>query len=318
MLRIHYLARLIIVAVLVIGLPASAHARQDTEIKSVLVTGPSTGIGRHAPETQVSSGYHVYAGAKKDKDLTRLNAINNITAVRLYVTKQNEIDAAVAFIEDKGTGVYALVNSAGISNGGAVAEAPIENHNMAYAINVGGVYRVTNTLSPLIVTFKARIAITGSIAGTIARAGSSADSGNKHRIEALTNSFALETAPQGVKVGIIAPVNYQTNIRRSGTLRTLAKVQAAGEKSTSDLKNSLIATTTYALSFKNLDEFSAAFMPLLFHEKSLQRHTLAPNQQARLPTISTKINQLVELNQWNPYGNGRHEIVAMLDKAIAQ
>jgi NAD(P)-dependent dehydrogenase (short-subunit alcohol dehydrogenase family) len=318
MLRIDYLARLIIVAVLVIGLPASAYAEQETKIKSVLVTGASTGIGRHLSETLASSGYHVYAGARKDKDLAELNAITNITAVRLDVTKQDEIDAAVAFIEGKGTGLYALVNNAGIGNGGVIAETPIEDHNMVYHINVGGVYRVTKAFLPLIVASKGRIATTGSIAGTIARAGSSAYSGSKHWIEALTDSLALEMAPLGVKVSVIEPGNYQTNIRRSGTLRALAKVKAAGGEITSDLKNSLINTTAYELSFKKPDEVSAAFMHALFNEKPLRRYVVAPNQQAQLLTISTKINQLVELNQWGPYGYSRDEIVEMLDKAIAQ
>ena len=43
-----------------------------------------------------------------------LNAIKNITAVRLDVTKQDQVDAAVAFIKSKDTGPYALVNNAGI------------------------------------------------------------------------------------------------------------------------------------------------------------------------------------------------------------
>ena len=56
-----------------------------------------------------------------------LNAIENITAVRLDVTKQDQIDAAVAMIEQKGTGLYALVNNAGIGGGGPVLETPVEN-----------------------------------------------------------------------------------------------------------------------------------------------------------------------------------------------
>ena len=82
--------------------------------KSVLVTGASTGIGRHLAETLAENGYHVYAGARKDKDLAALNAIENVTAVRLDVTKQDQVDAAVAMIGENGHGLYGLVNNAGV------------------------------------------------------------------------------------------------------------------------------------------------------------------------------------------------------------
>jgi len=56
--------------------------------KSILITGASTGIGRNLAETLAESGYHVYAGARKDKDLAALDAIDNVTAVKLDVTRQ--------------------------------------------------------------------------------------------------------------------------------------------------------------------------------------------------------------------------------------
>jgi len=94
--------------------------------KSILVTGASTGIGRHLAESLATAGYHVYAGARKDKDLAELGAIENITAVRLDVTKQDQVDAAFAKITEKGTGLYGLVNNAGVGGGGEVVETPIE------------------------------------------------------------------------------------------------------------------------------------------------------------------------------------------------
>ena len=46
--------------------------------KAVLVTGASSGLGRVMAETMAANGYFVYAGARKDKDLEDLNAIENI------------------------------------------------------------------------------------------------------------------------------------------------------------------------------------------------------------------------------------------------
>jgi len=94
-------------------------------------------------------------------------------------------------IREKGTGLYALVNNAGVSGRGQVFETPIENQTFVYAVNVEGVYRTTKAFAPLVIESKGRIVTTGSIAGTIsAIPGFSAYSGSKHWIEAYTDSLA--------------------------------------------------------------------------------------------------------------------------------
>jgi hypothetical protein len=59
-------------------------------------------------------------------------------------------------------------------------------------------------------------------------------------------------------------------------------------------------------------------MHALCDEKPLRRYVVTPNQQEQLFTISTKIRQLVELNQWGPHTYSRDQLVEMLDKTIAQ
>jgi len=90
--------------------------------KAVLVTGASTGIGREIAETLARDGYFVYAGARKQKDLDALNAIENIQAVRLDVTIQSEINAAVETVRKGGKGLHGLINNAGIFVGGPLIE----------------------------------------------------------------------------------------------------------------------------------------------------------------------------------------------------
>ena len=317
MLRVQYLINLLIATILVVGVPASAISKQETKMKSVLVTGASTGIGRNLAETLASNGYHVYAGARKDKDLSELNTINNITAVRLDVTKQDEIDAVVALIREKGTGLYGLVNNAGIGGGGPVLETSVKDQTMVYLINVEGVYRVTKALAPLIIESKGRISTTGSIAGTITSSGLNAYSGSKHWIEAFTDGLADEMAPLDVLVSVIEPGNYQTHIRRSTVLRKFAKVEAAGGEITPDMKKMLESATARELSLKKPDDVSAAYMHALFDDKPLRRYVVTPNQQEQAYTISAKVRQLVELNQWGPHTFSRDQLIEMLDKAIA-
>ncbi|MEJ2297975.1 MAG: SDR family NAD(P)-dependent oxidoreductase [Woeseiaceae bacterium] len=307
----------IIVAVAVI-LFAAPHAIAADNQKSVLVTGASTGIGRNLTETLAENGYHVYAGARKDEDLAALDAIENVTAVRLDVTNQGQVNLAVAMIKEKGTGLYALVNNAGVGGGGEVVDTPIADQTFVYAVNVEGVYRTTQAFAPLVIESRGRIVTTGSIAGTVSGfPGFSAYSGSKHWIEAYTDSLATEMEPHGVVVSVVEPGNYKSNIRRSRVSRRLEQAKADGGDVTEEMKEAYEATAKRELSYKEPDEVSAAFMHALFDDNPLRRYVVVPNADEQAFTIRTKITELVQLNQWGPYSYSRDELVELLDQVLS-
>ena len=313
----HLFARCLAVLLSVVALSAPAPVFAD-EHESILITGASTGIGRHLAEALASKGYHVYAGARKDDDLAELDAIENITAVRLDVTKQDQVDAAVALIEKNGGGLWGLVNNAGVGGGGAVLDTPIENQRFVYDVNVEGVYRTTKAFAPLIMESKGRIVTTGSIAGTISWAGGSAYAGSKHWIEAYTDALAGEMEPHGVSVSVVEPGNYKSRIRRGSWERAFEQMEAAGEEVTEEMKQAYKQTADRELSYKEPDEVTAAFMHALFDDKPLLRYVVVPNEGEQERTIETKLNELVQLNTWGPYSYSRDELVEMLDEALAQ
>lgn len=76
----------------------------------------------------------MYAGARKDKDLEELNAIENIQGVRLDVNKQDQIDAAVKTITKAGRGLYGLINNAGVVVAQPLIE--IEEQDFYFQMNV--------------------------------------------------------------------------------------------------------------------------------------------------------------------------------------
>lgn len=303
-------------AVLVITGFVDREATADDHRESILVTGATTGIGRNLAETLAESGYHVYAGARTNAEMAELNAIDNITAIRLDVTKQDEIDAAVQTIRESGTGLYGLVNNAGIGDGGPIVDTPVDVQTLVYEVNVEGVYRTTKAFAPLVIESKGRIATTGSIAGTIAGPGFSAYSGSKHWIEAFTDSLAAEMRPLGVSVSVIEPGNYQSHIRRSAAKRRMARVVASGGVITEAMEADYAATEERELSYKLPDEVTEAFLHALFDEQPLLRYVVVPNAGEQQVTINTKIRELVELNAWGPYSFTRDELVQMLDAAL--
>ena len=287
------------------------------EEKAILVTGASTGIGRHLAEALAAEGYHVYAGARKDKDLAELDTIENVTAVRLDVTKQDQVDAAVDKVRADGGGLYALVNNAGVGGGDFVTDTPIDDQSFVYRVNVEGVYRTTKAFAPLLIESKGRIVTTGSIAGTVSWPGGSAYSGSKHWIEAFTDALAGEMAEHGVSVSVVEPGNYKSNIRRTSVAREHEKMKDSGGELTEEMKEAYEKTAERELSYKEPDEVTEAFMHALFSDAPLLRYMVVPNKREAEITIGTKINELVQLNQWSPHGFSRDELVQMLDAALS-
>ncbi len=303
-------------AFLVIAIASPLAAISD-EHKSILVTGASTGIGRNLTETLAENGYHVYAGARKDEDLAELNEIENVTAVRLDVTKQDQIDAVVEMIEDTDTGLYGLVNNAGVGGGGPVMGTAIDDHAFVYKVNVEGVYRVTQAFLQLIIDSGGRIVTTGSIAGTLSPATYSSYSGSKHWIESFTDSLAEEMESHGVSVSVVEPGSYKSNIRRTSVARQLEQVEATGGKVTREMQEQYEETAARELSYKEPDEVSEAFIHALSDDKPLRRYLVVPAADQQEATIAKQVNELVQLNQWGPYQYSRDELVEMLDAALS-
>jgi len=310
----HKLLQFVLAAVVVFAAP---HTVVADDQQSILVTGASTGIGRHLTETLAESGYHVYAGARKDKDLAALDAMDNVTAVKLDVTKQDQVDAVVEIIKAKGTGLYGLINNAGVGGGDKVIETPVEDQTFVYSVNVEGVYRTTQAFAPFIIEEKGRIITTGSIAGTLSWPGGSAYSGSKHWIEAFTDALAGEMGPHGVSVSVVEPGNYKSNIRRSSMSRAFEQVKATDGEVTEEMEKAYEATAKRELSYKEPDEVSEAFMHALFDDDPLRRYMVVPNAGEQERTIRKKVNELVQLNQWGPYGYSRDELVGLLDTALS-
>jgi NAD(P)-dependent dehydrogenase (short-subunit alcohol dehydrogenase family) len=280
---------------------AFAAAAATTAVpKAVLVTGASTGIGRKITEHLAADGYFVYAGARKDEDLKALNALKNVQGIRLDVTKQSDIDAAVETVKKGGRGLYGLVNNAGIYSGASIPQTSLEEFDLVVAVNISGPWRMTRAFEPLIAASKVRITNIGSISGILADSGESAYDMSKHAIEGFTDSLAYETAPLGIKVSIVEPGSYNSNIiqnaaRRAG--QTVKPEEGHGGKEP--------------------DEVAVAVEQAISEPKPKRRYMVVPERQQADITIETQIQQLVQLNEGQPYTLDRDALVKLLDKALA-
>ena len=299
-------------------LPFAPQVLAADEQKAVLITGASTGIGRNMAETLAAEGFFVYAGARKDKDLAELDALDNIKAVRLDVTKQDDVDAAVALVRSEGRGLWGLVNNAGVATSGPVAS--LEDSDLDFVLNVivNGVVRVTRAFIPLIAESKGRIVTTGSISGILSGPGSSAYSMSKHAMEAFTDSLAREMEPAGVHVSVIEPGSYKSRIRRTTVARIASNIEAAGGEISDEMAARMKAAAEREVTLKEPDEVSAATLHALSSDTPHRRYMVVPNEEEADLTIRKAIEELVQLNAWGPYQYSRDDLVKMLDEALAE
>lgn len=313
----HLVHLLIAGAVLLAGQLAPAPATAADQ-KAVLITGASTGIGRNMAETLAREGFLVYAGARKDEDLAELDAIDNVRAVRLDVTSQDDVDAAVALVRKEGRGLWGLVNNAGVAISGPVAQLGDEDLEFLMGVNVNGVVRVTREFLPLIIESKGRIVTTGSISGILSSPSLPAYSMSKHAMEAFTDSLAAEMESQGVGVSVIEPGNYKSRIRRTLSARMASAVASGGGEISEEMQERMEGMAEYERGLKPPDEVSAALLHAMTADKPLRRYMVVPDQREADITIRKAIEELVQLNAWGPYRYSRDQLVALLDEVLAE
>jgi len=284
--------------------------------KAVLVTGASTGLGRAIAERLATEGYLVFAGARKKTDLDALDAIENIRAIRLDVTVDEEVEAAVATIRAEGRGLYGLVNNAGVLITGPTSEVDIEKAKWLFDVNVFGVMRVTQAFVPLIIESKGRIINIGSISGNLAPQFLGPYAMSKHAIEAYSDSLGAGMERFGVNVSIVAPGDYDSEIWN----RDLSKARVSGivrEDSPyyEDYQEwmDLVAN----LESKSPIEVADTTLRALTDEAPSRRYLIVPNEMEMGWVIGAAVMRLAELNANHNFSYSDEELIAMLKAAMA-
>ena len=312
-------AALAIIALALLSTPQSSFAESmdDGAQKAILVTGASSGIGLNIAETLAAKGYFVYAGARKQADLDRLNKIPNIQSVRLDVTKQDEIDAAVEIVRAGGKGLYGLVNNAGIVVTGPLAEIEEDELNWIFNVNVVGVFRVTKAFAPLIIESKGRISNISSISGVLSGMFWGPYGMSKHALEAYTDALEEEMALFDVKVSAINPGNYRSRI---GTKEAIVMAKKPYAQAGSPYAERIAGHIEYLSDrsmYKEPDEVTAAVMDALFADAPKPNYLVVPNEQEAGWTIGRMIEETAELNADQEYSYSDEELIEMLKAATA-
>lgn len=185
-------------------------------MRSVLVTGSSTGIGRATALRLDAAGWQVFAGVRKQEDADSLRAAGSdrLTPVMLDITDAETISAlATQLSEELGTaGLDGLVNNAGVAVPSPLETIPIDDFRRQIEVNLTGQVAVTQAMLPLIRSAGGRIVFLSSIGGRIAFPLTGAYHAAKFGIEAVGDVFRQELWPWKISVSIVEPGSIDTPI----------------------------------------------------------------------------------------------------------
>ena len=309
--------RIVLVALAVVLAPLpSADAQTDTMLGAVVVTGAPSGIGRKITERLASKGFWVYAGARSQQEIDALNAIRNVQAIRLDVTSPTDIAAAVALVQAGNRTLRGIVNNAGV-----VAVAPLvemSEKELAFVLDVNlfGPYRITKAFAPLLLASKGRVVNISSLNGIVASPMIGAYSMSKHGIEAFSDALAAELSPFGVRVSLIEPGNYGTNIGRN----MLARADTSALRGSRFERQWRGALTTLGSFDQNPppDAVADAAFDALTSATPKHRYLVVPAANQATIVLRQLMNEIVQLNANQPYALDRDALVKMLDDALAR
>jgi len=199
-----------------------------TTDKVWFITGASSGFGRAFARHAIARGHRVVATARapeKLDDLVQL-APECVAAVRLDVNRLADADTAVAAARQRFGRIDVLINNAGFAVVGALEETSDADLRAQMETNFFGAMAVTRAALPL---FRAQrfgaIVNISSMGGQMSFPGFSAYSASKFALEGASEALAQEMAPFGVKVLIVEPGAFRTELVGSA-MREMPQIAA--------------------------------------------------------------------------------------------
>jgi NAD(P)-dependent dehydrogenase (short-subunit alcohol dehydrogenase family) len=189
-------------------------------VRSALITGASTGIGRATALRLDSHGWRVFAGVRREEDAAALSEAGSarLMPLMLDVTDSDQVAAAAGRVGEEagGAGIDGLVNNAGIGIFGPLETMPIEDFRHQLEVNLTAHVAVTQAILPMIRLATGRIVFVSSVGGRMALPFGGPYHASKFGLEAVTDSMRQELRPWGLHVAAIEPGSIDTLIWERG------------------------------------------------------------------------------------------------------
>ena len=176
------------------------------------ITGCSTGFGRELARRLLARGYRTVVTARNPHDLGELASSANALALKLDVTEQSQVDAAVRGAEEKFGRIDVLVNNAGIGYFAAIEESEEVQVRRMFEINFFGLSRMTHAVLPGMRQRRYGFIVNiSSIGGLRSFPAVGYYNATKYAVEGLSEALWQEVEPLGIRVMIVEPSGFRTD-----------------------------------------------------------------------------------------------------------
>ena len=191
---------------------------ETSRIKTVLITGCSSGIGLCLANGLRSAGYRVFATTRKEKDITKLKELG-FDAFLLDLASSVSIKTAISKLYQKTNNLYALINNGAYGQAGALEDISREALEKQFQANVFGWHELTNLVLPSMKERNlGRIVYISSVLGFVAMPFRGPYVASKFAIEGLVDTLRLELKKTRIKLCIVQPGPIESKFRQNAFL----------------------------------------------------------------------------------------------------
>lgn len=201
-------------------------------MKTVLITGCSSGIGRALCEKYLSLGFHVYASARNIHSLDDLVEHAELKKLALDVNNSSSIHNAIAHIKQDHNRLDVLINNAGYAAMGPLVDMPIEDLRAQFETNVFAPMELTKACLPLLMakaedshpSSNAQVVNIGSVSGITTTPFSGAYCATKAALHSLSDAQRMELAPFDIDVITVQPGAIESKFGDNSLANVLQRI----------------------------------------------------------------------------------------------
>jgi len=205
----------------------------------ILITGCSSGIGRHCAEGMLKRGWRVFASARREDDIASLRAAGLETLMLDMACSESVATAAATLLSLTGGRIDAVFLNAGYGQSGLVERLTRKSLREQFETNVfGNIDLLTHLIPAMRAARRGRIVFNSSVLGTVAIRDYGAYVASKFAVEGFADTLRLELRDSGIHVSLIEPgpieSRFQANAAaaraRLDAIEAAARETDAGER----------------------------------------------------------------------------------------